>query len=127
MCWSRQSTANHRLAPKPSFPAGRTKHHLVQNQLRPPIWKSAVNNTLCSPRPPFFLVLSPCRKSERFKITCDEGNVFLKLHLPHSSFQVCPASIPVVPCKGIRSSRSNKPMELQWSPFAGEAARITRA
>ena len=78
------------------------------------LWTQQLHNTLCSPRPLFFLFL-PLRKSERFKATCDEENVFLKLRLPHSSIQAFPTSIPAVPCRGTRSSRSTKPRELGWS------------
>lgn len=68
-----------------------------------------------------FFVLCPCRKSERFKATRDESNVFLKPCSPHSSIQACPTSLLIVPCRGIRSSRSNMSREPRWSQFPSEA------
>jgi len=72
-------------------------------------------------------VHSSWRKPERFQATHGEVNVFPKPCLPHCSTQACPVSILTVPCRGIRSSRSNKPTELRWYQFPREAGLASHA
>lgn len=81
-----------------------------------------MHNTLCSPRPLFFLFLPLGR---RLEASHSEANAFLKLCLPHSSIQTCPTDILTAPCRGIRSSRSYKPKKGRHQTHFPRQASLT--